>query len=74
MEGAMLKFKRIYVRRYRDNGQVVAYCEHNKGRTESAMRYEGTRRRGFLPAFGEHMHALFAAAKRQGLRLERETW
>ena len=70
----MLKFKRIYVRRYRDNGQVFAYAEHNKGRTECVMRREGTRRRGYLPAFGEHMHQLFNAAKRQGLRLERETW
>lgn len=70
----MLKFKRIYVRRYSDTGQVVAYAEHNKGRTEGSARYEGTRRRGYLPAFGAHMHALFAAAKRQGLRLERETW
>ena len=70
----MLKFKRIYVRRYRDNGQVVAYAEHDKGRTEGSACYEGTRRRGYLPAFGAHMHALFAAAKRQGLKLERETW
>lgn len=70
----MLKFKRIYVRRYSDSGQVVAYAEHNKGQTEGALGREGTRRRGYLPAFGLHMHALFAAAKRQGLRLERETW
>jgi hypothetical protein len=70
----VLKFKRIYVRRYTDNGSVVAYAEHNKGRTERSCGYEGTRRRGYRPAFGRHMHALFAAAKRQGLRLERETW
>lgn len=69
-----LKFKRIYVRRYTDNGEVVAYAEHDKGRTEGVLHYEGTRRRGFLPSFGPHMHALFAAAKRQGLCLERETW
>ena len=69
-----LTFKRIYVRRYRDNESVVAYAEHNKGRTEGGLHYEGTRRRGYLPAFGAHMHALFAAANRQGLRLERETW
>lgn len=69
-----MKFKRIYVRRYTDNGSVVAYAEHDKGRTEGALHYEGTRRRGYLPAFGPHMHALFEAAKRQGLRLERETW
>ena len=69
-----LKFKRIYVRRYSDNDSVVAYAEHDKGRTEGALGYEGTWRRGYLPAFGAHMHALFAAAKRQGLMLERETW
>ena len=69
-----LKFTRIYVRRYRDNESVVAYAEYKGGRTESTLHYEGTRRRGFLPAFGPHMHALFAAAKRQGLTLQRETW
>ena len=69
-----LKFKRIYVRRYTDTGQITAYADHDKGRTEATCRYEGTRRRGFLPAFGPPMHALFAAAKAQGLRLERETW
>lgn len=70
----MLKFKRIYVRRYSDSGQITAYAEHNKGRTEGTVRLEGTRRTGYHRAFGPHMHALFAAAKRQGLRLERETW
>ena len=69
-----IKFTRIYVRHYSDSGQVVAYAEHNKGRTEGTLRYEGSRRRGYLPAFSAHMHALFAAAKRQGLKLERETW
>lgn len=69
-----LKFKRIYVRRYTDNGQVTAYAEHNKGRTESTAEYEGTRRRGYFLAFGAHMHELFAMAKAQGLHLERETW
>lgn len=70
----MLKFKRIYVRRYRDNGQVFAYAEHSRGRTGGAANY-GTHHRGpSTPSFGRHMHALFAAAKRQGLRLERETW
>ena len=70
----MLQFKRIYVCRYRDSGQVVAYADHDKGRTEGSLSYEGTRRRGYLPSFGPHMHALFSAARRQGLRLERETW
>ncbi len=32
----MLTFKRIYIRRYSDNGQVTAYAEHDKGRTDYA--------------------------------------
>lgn len=70
----MLKFTKIYVRRYLDNGQITAYAEHDRGRTEGNLGYEGTRRGGFLPAFGPQMHVLFALAKCQGLRLERETW
>ena len=70
----MLKFKRIYVRRYRDNGQVVAYAEHDKGRTEGGLSYSNHHRAPRTPSFGMHMHALFAAAKRQGLKIERETW
>lgn len=70
----MLKFKRIYVRRYRDNGAIVAYAEHDRGCTGGTPHYEGTRRTGYRPAFGAHMHALFAAAKSQGLTMERETW
>ena len=70
----MLKFKRIYVRRYRDNGQVVAYAEHHKGRTEGQVAYCPHPHGSRTPSFGTHMHALFAAAKRQGLHLERETW
>ena len=69
-----LTFKRIYVRRYRDNDTIVAYAEHNRGRTEGVLGFEGSRRHGYLPAFGPHMHALFAAARSQGLHLERETW
>lgn len=69
-----MEFTRIYVRRYKDNGTIIAYAEHNKGRTEGELHYEGSRRRGYLPAFGLHMHALFVAAKRQGLCLKRETW
>lgn len=70
----MLKFKRIYVRRYRDNGQVTAYVEHDKGRTQGGLHYSDHPRAPCTPSFGVHMHALFAAAHRQGLRLERETW
>lgn len=70
----MLIFKRIYVRRYRDNGEVVAYAEHNKGRTEGVLKIVDHPRVSFTPTFGRHMHALFAAAKRQGLQIERETW
>ena len=43
-ESQMLQFKRIYVRRYSDSGQVVAYADHDKGRTEGSLSYEGTRR------------------------------
>ena len=69
-----LQFKRIYVRRYTDTGATVAYAEHDKGRTESRAIRTASRSRGYYPAFGFHMHALFAAARGQGLRLERETW
>jgi hypothetical protein len=61
----MLKFKRIYVIRFRDNGQTVAYAKHNKGRTEGSLSKH---------TFGLHMHQLFAAAKRQGLTMQCETW
>lgn len=61
---------RAYVRRYRDNGDTVAYVEWTDGsRTEARLRWFGLTRR-----FGDHMHALFQRAKRDGLRLERETW
>lgn len=56
----MLQFKRIYVRRYSDSGQVVAYADDaRKDRYPTKARVD---------------HALFSAARRQGLRLERETW
>lgn len=68
---------RIYVRRYRDNGQTVAYIDWSDG-----SRTEGTARPYIHPkrqhigvfSFGRHMHALFARGKREGLKLERETW
>ena len=69
-----LKFKRVYVRRYSDTGQVTAYAEHNKGRTEGSLHYPDSPHRICVPTFGTHMHALFAAAKRQGLRLEKDNW
>lgn len=67
--------KRIYVRRYRDNGQVTAYAEWVDGsRTESTLgvRYAGMPSRTLT--FGSHMHAIFNRAKREGLKIERETW
>lgn len=71
----MRTIRRIYVRRYRDNGQTVAYVEWSDGsRTESTLATFCARRGRVFRSFGEHMHALFAAAKRQGLSLQRETW
>lgn len=70
-----MKIKRIYVRRYRDNGQRVAYCDWvNGGRTEGTLAYTDHHRGPRTPSFGRHMHALFARAKREGLTLQRETW
>lgn len=69
--------KRIYVRRYRDNGQVTAYAEWLDGsRTESSLARAcgGPVGYGWRFTFGEHMHALFTRAKREGLKLQRETW
>ncbi len=66
---------RAYVRRYRDNGQTTAYVEWANGsRTEGPLRHSEHHRGPATPSFGSHMHALFAAAKRNGVRLERETW
>ncbi|MDE2020487.1 MAG: hypothetical protein KGJ13_09150 [Patescibacteria group bacterium] len=71
----MCEIVRIYVRRYRDNGQVAAYCDWDDGtRTEETAVYEGDRRRGYRLGFGEHMHALLRRANRNGLKLARETW
>lgn len=62
--------KRVYVRRYSDNGDTVAYVEWFDGsRTEARLRWFGLTRR-----FGDHMHALLKRAAREGLKLERETW
>lgn len=69
-----LQFRRIWVRRYSDSGQVTAYAEHNKGRTEGTLQRSDHPHRDLIPTFGLHMHALFNAAKRQGLTLQRETW
>ena len=71
----MKTIKRIYVRRYRDNGQVVAYADWSDGaRTGGTARYGNHHRGPRTPSFGSHMHALFARAKRDGLTLQRETW
>lgn len=66
---------RAYVRRYSDNGQIVAYVEWANGaRTESTLRVLDIGRNRRAVTFGSHMHALFARAKASGLRLQRETW
>lgn len=69
---------RIYVRRYRDNGQVLAYVDWADGsRTEATAdktRHWQSNRTWVTFEFGMHMHALFARGKRLGLKLERETW
>jgi hypothetical protein len=70
-----MSIKRIYVRRYSDNGQVTAYVEHDKGRTESTAHWHFPRHgRPAQVTFGEYMHQALAQAHAQGLRLERETW
>lgn len=67
------KIKRAYVRTYSDSGQVTAYVDWTNGsRTEGRV----CSRAGDPPQepAGEHMRALFAAALRQGLSVEHETW
>lgn len=75
----VINLTRVYVRRYTDNGQTVAYAEWQdsrgrSGRIEGSLRRSEHHRGPQTPSFGSHMHALFARAKREGLRLERETW
>lgn len=53
---------KIYVRKYRDNGQTKAYVEwSNGGRTEGSPK-------------NTHVVALFARAEREGLTVTREIW
>lgn len=67
--------KRTYIRRYRDNGQVIAYVDWADGsRTEANHEMFARKRAPYIFTFGTHMHALFARAKREGLKLQRETW
>lgn len=71
----MKSIKRIYVRKYRDNGQVTAYVDWADGaRTEGSLAVCDLPRYRPMFSFGRHMHALFQRAKRDGLRLERECW
>lgn len=67
---------KIFVRRYRDCGQVTAYCVwSDMSRTEApAQRGDNCPCCPTDFTFGAHMHALFARAKREGLHMERETW
>lgn len=72
------QIKRIYVRRYRDNGQATAYVDWADGsRTESSLSrlyYAPLGRGEYTFTFGQHMHALFNRAKREGLHTQFETW
>lgn len=71
----MKAIKRIYVRRYRDNGQVAAYVEWADGsRTESTLAYLDAGHGRRVSTFGTWMHDVFARAKAAGLTLQRETW
>ena len=71
----MPSINRIYVRRYSDTGQITAYVEWSDGsRTEASPAMFARKRAHWVFTFGTHMHALFARAKREGLRIERETW
>ena len=73
------KINKAYVRRYSDSGQVTAYVEgvDDKGksfRTEAAPYAQQRKNAPMTVTFGHHMHALFARAAREGVRLRRETW
>lgn len=69
------EIKRIYVRRYRDNGQVTAYADYADGsRIESTLAYLDIGRDRVVVTFGTFFHALFNRAKLAGLKMERETW
>ena len=60
---------RVYTRHYSDNGQTKAYVEWSDGsRTEGDARYHNR-----VP-IGDHMYVLFERAKRDGVKIERETW
>lgn len=72
------QIKRIYIRRYRDNGQATAYVDWSDGsRTEGSLQrlyYRPLGKGGYTVTFGQHMHALFNRARREGLHLQLETW
>lgn len=71
----MNQITRIYVRRYRDNGQTTAYVDWADGsRTEGTLKPFDCGHGQIVLTFGPHMHALFSHARRQGLHLTRETW
>ncbi len=68
---------KAYVRTYSDSNHTVAYVEWSDGsRSEAVLRildlgphYDRPRM-----TFGSHMHALFAAAKANGVKATRERW
>ena len=64
---------RAYIRHYRDNDQTTAYSEWSDGSTTEGAPPAGDPILGYRANAG-HMEALFAAAVRAGLAIERETW
>jgi hypothetical protein len=69
------KIKAVSVTRYRDNGQTVACVEWADGTTTQGnlKRVDAGPRKGVALTFGSHLHALFARAKREGLRTRLKT-
>lgn len=65
-EPTIKKITKAYVRTYGDSGQTTAYVEwiDSEGK---AGRIEGDPN-------GEHMAALFARARREGIKIEQEEW
>ena len=64
--GSIKEITKAYIRTYKDSGQVTGYVEWvdhkgKKGRTEGDPK-------------SVHMKALFDRAKREGVKVEKETW
>ncbi len=69
------KITKAYVRTYSDNGQVKVYIEGIDS-DGHGFRTEGDVKIGprGVYRFGAHMRALISRAKREGVKLKRETW